>query len=88
MAKPKGSKKIGGRTKGTPNKLTASIKEAFAITFTILQDDKKANLEAWAKENPTEFYKIMSKVIPTELQVDGDLTIKKWSVVITDGNKN
>ena len=29
MAKPKGSPKVGGREKGTPNKVTASIREKF-----------------------------------------------------------
>ena len=90
MAKPKGSQKIGGRTKGTPNKLTTSIKEAFVVVFDLLQGNKEANLETWAKENPTEFYKLISKLIPTDVkaQVDGELTIKQWSVVITDGNKD
>lgn len=29
MAKPKGSPKVGGRVKGTPNKVTAPIREKF-----------------------------------------------------------
>ena len=29
MAKPKGSQKVGGRVKGTPNKVTAPIREKF-----------------------------------------------------------
>ena len=58
-------KKTGGRTKGTPNKVTASIKEAFMIAF-----DKRggiAGLMEWADENPTHFYQIIGKLIPQEV---------------------
>jgi hypothetical protein len=59
--------KVGGRTKGATNKLTRSVREAFEAAFNGLQDDKEHNLTAWAKENPTEFYKLASKLIPTEV---------------------
>jgi hypothetical protein len=62
--------KTGGRTKGTPNKTTRLVKEVFANVFDQLQQDPKANLKEWAKENPTEFYKLSSKLIP--VQVAGD----------------
>lgn len=89
MAKPKGSKKVGGRTKGTPNKLTTSVKEAVQIAFDSLQLDSKANLKSWGKENPTEFYRLASKLIPTDIkaQVGGGLTLRQWTVNIVDGNK-
>jgi hypothetical protein len=62
--------KTGGRGKGTPNKTTKMVKEVFATVFDEIQEDKKANLKSWAKENPTEFYKLASKLIP--VQVGGD----------------
>jgi hypothetical protein len=55
----------GGRTKGTPNKLTASAKQAFALAF-----DSIGGVEAfavWATENRTEFYKLYGRLIPTEV---------------------
>jgi hypothetical protein len=78
MPKPKGSSKIGGRTRGTPNKFTKSVKEAFEIAFNELQDDPKANLAKWAKDNTTEFYKLAAKLIPTSLtaEVNTPMTIK------------
>jgi hypothetical protein len=90
MAKPKGSKKIGGRTKGTPNKLTTSVKEAVQLAFDSLQLDSKANLKTWGKENPTEFYKLAAKLIPTDLKAD--LTskgneLKQWTINIVDEHK-
>jgi hypothetical protein len=78
-----GKKSGGGSRKGSPNKLTKSVKEAFEIAFNELQGDSEANLANWAKENTTEFYKLAAKLIPTS--VNADLTtngkeIRSWSV--------
>lgn len=59
--------KTGGRVAGTPNKLTKTVKERVLDVFNDLQEDPKANLLNWAKETPTEFYKIASRLIPTEV---------------------
>jgi hypothetical protein len=72
-----------GKPKGATNKITKSVKEAFVIAFSELQKDKEAKLSNWAKENPTEFYKLAAKLIPTS--VSADLTtngeeIRSWSV--------
>ena len=50
-----------------PNKVTRTVKETVLSVFNALQDDKLNSLHAWAKNEPTEFYKIASKLIPTEL---------------------
>lgn len=64
----KGGKRPGsGRKKGTPNKLTKTVKEAFEQAFNAMQAEPKVKLEAWGKENPTEFYKLASKLIPSEI---------------------
>lgn len=68
MAKPKGSPKTGGRQKGSQNKITASVKEAFAVAFAQLQGEDGVNLVDWGRGNTTEFYKLASKLIPTEIQ--------------------
>ena len=78
-----GKKSGGGSRKGSPNKLTKSVKEAFEIAFNELQGDSEANLANWAKENTTEFYKLAAKLIPTS--VSADLTtngkeIRSWTV--------
>lgn len=62
--------KTGGRAKGTPNKITATVRETFERVFNALQEGGTADLESWAKENPTEFYKLVSKLIPAELSID------------------
>jgi len=55
-----------GRPKGSVNKNTKLIKDVFADAFTELQKDKTVNLIAWGKKHPTEFYKIVSRLIPMD----------------------
>lgn len=64
-----------GRKKGTPNKVTSSIKNAFKEAFEEMGG--AAALMKWGKDNPTDFYKLASKLIPTEVQtsVEGSLTV-------------
>jgi hypothetical protein len=66
MARLPGRPKTGGRTKGTPNKFTASIKEAFQIAFEEMGGVEA--LAAWGKENPTEFYKLVGRLIPLDIE--------------------
>ena len=54
-----------GRPKGTPNKLTTTAKEAFALAFQGMGG--AVALEKWAVENQTEFYKLFARLIPTEV---------------------
>ena len=57
-------KKTGGRVKGTPNKLTTSASEAFQHAFHVLGGSE--HLTAWARAQPTEFYKLYARLIPVE----------------------
>lgn len=69
MAWPKGKprgKKVGGRKKGTPNKSTVSVKEALQAAFDGMGG--MAALKAWGEQEPTEFYKIWSKMLPQEVK--------------------
>lgn len=59
--------KTGGRKPGSQNKFTRSVKEAFGEAFELLGGAKA--LYAWAKENPTDFYKLASKLIPVDANV-------------------
>jgi hypothetical protein len=61
--------KTGGRQKGTPNKLTASVRAALEMAFEGIGGVPK--LRAWAEKEPTEFYKLWAKLLPTQL-VGGD----------------
>lgn len=57
--------KTGGRSKGTPNKTTVAVKEAFRDAFDDLGGVPA--LVEWAKKNPTQFYQLYSKLLPTEV---------------------
>lgn len=69
----------GGRPKGVPNKFTRTVKETVLAVFNELQEDPKVKLSAWAKEEPTEFYRIAAKLIPTEVtgSVKTVITVKE-----------
>lgn len=59
--------KTGGRKRGTQNKFTRSVKEAFEAAFKSMQEKPHIKLEDWGESNPTEFYKLASKLIPSEV---------------------
>lgn len=69
MARPKGSPKLGGRQKGTPNKTTQAAKEAIAEVF-----ERMGGADAlltWSKDNQERFYTVIwPKIVP--LSVGGD----------------
>lgn len=73
----KGKEKSGGKVKGTPNKITKTVKETILGAFNDLQSDPRANIFTWAKDNPTEFYKIASKLIPSEINASVEVITPK-----------
>jgi hypothetical protein len=75
-----------GRPKGTPNKVTKTIREHFATAFDLLQEDDQHNLTAWAKTNPTEFYRLASKLIPTKVEADIQQPVQTIIQIIPDPN--
>src|SRR5688572_25781079 len=75
------SKGNPGRPHGAVNKTSRIVKEVFAEVFTSLQNDKTANLKAWAKKNPTDFYKLASKLIPLQVAGDHDNPLEVQSTI-------
>lgn len=67
MPVPKGVR-IGGRAKGTPNKVTADLKGA--ILGALDKVGGQAYLERVAKEQPQVFCSLLGKVLPTTLAGD------------------
>ena len=61
-------KKTGGRTKGTPNKVTGELKDM--ILGALSNKGGMAYLERQADDNPTAFMTLVGKVLP--LQVTGE----------------
>ena len=61
--------KTGGRQKGTPNKMTASAREAIEMAFDGLGGVPA--LTAWAKCHKTEYYtRIWPKLLPLQIGAD------------------
>lgn len=70
MARPKGQPKLGGRQKGTPNKLTADLKGMILQAL-----DNKGGVKylmEQASENPTAFLSLVGKVLPMTVVGDAD----------------
>lgn len=68
-----GKPKTGGRQRGTPNQLTGAFREAVLHVYKGL-GGHAAFLE-WARENPTEYYRIAARLIPVELRHEEDRVI-------------
>jgi len=77
-----------GKPKGATNKLTKTVKSVFETVFNKLQDDPTAKLEVWGKENPTDFYKLCSKLIPTAIEAKVDLESNIAIFQIPDNDRN
>jgi len=76
-----------GRPKGAVNHLTKTVKETVLAVFNDLQQDPKANLLQWGKDNPTPFYQIAAKLIPTEVNANMDVTGIKTLIIEPASNK-
>ena len=74
----KTGKKTGGRKAGTPNKTTIAVKEALQTVFNEIGG--VAYFAKWATCEPTEFFKLYAKLLPTEVKAEhelkGELTTK------------
>lgn len=76
--RPKGTPKTGGRSKGTPNKTTALLKDAIiegAVLAGEKMDPKSKDglvtyLKAQAADNPGPFMALLGKVLP--MQITGE----------------
>jgi hypothetical protein len=76
-----------GRPKGVANKANRMFMEALSDAVEAMQNSKDHNLFAWGKKHPTEFWKIASKLLPTSIQADIDVTsggdvIRTWSIQV------
>jgi hypothetical protein len=93
MAKPKGSAKTGGRQKGTPNKLTAQLKEMIleAAEQAGGEGGTVAYLKNQATANPGPFMALLGKVLPLQIAGDEDnpvVTVTRIELVALDGPTN
>ncbi len=76
-----GHTKIGGKQKGTPNKFT-NLKQAFLDVFEQIEKESKEgkvkSFFEWSIKNDKNrglFYQLISKMLPANLTVDGDMKL-------------
>ena len=62
----KGIAKIGGRRKGTANKLTSTLREAVLLAYRNIGGHEACS--QWVADNQTDFYRIAACLIPTEVK--------------------
>lgn len=61
--------KTGGRQKGTPNRTTATARDAMQLAFEGIGGVDA--LTTWAKKNQTEFFKLYARLIPIQQEISG-----------------
>jgi hypothetical protein len=62
----KGMAKLGGRQRGTPNRVTGAFREAVLLAYENIGGHEA--FSKWAADNQTEFYRIAARLIPTEIK--------------------
>lgn len=60
--------KTGGRRKGTPNKISGTVRDNVIEVFDRIGGVNSMAL--WAQENQTDFYRLYARLIPTEIHAD------------------
>ena len=67
MPFPKGQPRPpgAGRKKGTPNKATKTIREAWIEAFNLVNE--RIPLHEWGSQNPEKFYPLATKLIPIDV---------------------
>lgn len=73
----KGKKKTGGRKKGVQNKFT-TLKQSYLDAFNSKEIGSTQGLVDAFKTTPftkREFFKLISKMLPSNITVDGDLNV-------------
>ncbi|MHB8455358.1 MAG: hypothetical protein ACYDDO_11840 [Acidiferrobacterales bacterium] len=60
-------RKTGGRTSGTPNKLSTNTRENIVEVFTKMGGVE--GMAQWASENKSQFYTIYAKLLPIDTRI-------------------
>lgn len=85
--------KTGGRQKGTPNKMSRTLKEAILEAAELAggQGGVTGYLTAQASANPTAFLSLLGKVLPMQVTGDKDnplaIAVSRIERVIVDPQK-
>jgi hypothetical protein len=69
----KGTRKTGGRKRGTPNKVTVRLKDALEASFVAVGG--QTYLEALAKDDPRTYVTLLGKILPSEIAGSLDVNV-------------
>lgn len=64
-------RKTGGRQAGTPNKLTADIREAWLEAVAYANGTKGATLRDFARAHPEKFWPATLQLLPKNVELSG-----------------
>lgn len=76
MPRPKGLPRTGGRKKGTPNKLTADVREAWLEAVAHAQGKKASSLRQFAEDFPEKFWPATLQLLPKNVELSGKVTLE------------
>jgi hypothetical protein len=79
---PKPGCKVGGRTKGTPNKIPKAVKEM--VLEALGRVGGAAYLAKQANDNPAPFMALIARIIPTQVTADVNTTITEIRETFVD----
>lgn len=71
----------GGRKVGSKNKLSATARENVICVFTRLGGT--AYMAEWARENPSEFFRIYARLVPQEVKAMIDPNANTVNVAVS-----
>lgn len=76
-------KKTGGRKKGTPNKITALLKDDILQAASDAHPEGRVGyLTQQAKENPTAFLTLLGKVLPSDITSGGERLTMPTAIIL------
>ena len=76
----RGTRKTGGRRKGTPNKLSGALKDM--ILTALDRAGGVAYLVRQSEENPVAFMALLGKVLPQTVAASEDGAPTRWAIVV------
>lgn len=81
--------KTGGRSKGTPNKVTGALRDMILQALDEQPGGGIEYLKLQAMENPSAFMTLLGKVLPTQLTGpnDGPIEISRIELVPLSDNR-
>ncbi len=74
-----------GRPRGSVNRLTAVTREAFLFAFKKVGG--KRALAEWAAANPGDFFPLVARLIPRQLEIEGELSLPVVQLTDLTGRK-